>query len=129
MQRGADGDLQLHEQDVGGRDLRRERVDVLGSQRRERARHDHDPVVAARLDQDRRGHRRQRRPDHGTRVDALLVPEAERPLPEGVLTDGGQEGDVGAEPGRADRLVRSLAAVVAAEERADQRLTALRRSF
>ena len=81
MQSGVDRDLQLDEQDVGGLDLRREGVDVRRCQRRERAGDDHDPVVAARLDQDRRGHRRQRRAQDRTRVDRLLRPRARRRRP------------------------------------------------
>ena len=94
-----------------------------------RARDDHDPVVAARLDQDRRGHRRQGAADDAARVHALLGPELERSVAEGVLADCGEEDHLRAEARGPDGLVRPLPAVVGAEERPDQRLAALRRAL
>jgi hypothetical protein len=59
VQSRLDRDLELHEQDVGGGDLRGEAVDVRRRQRAQCAWDDHDPVVAARLHENRGGHRRQ----------------------------------------------------------------------
>ena len=90
--------------------------------------HDHDPVVAALLDEDRRGHRRLRRAQHCRRVDALSLPQLVRAVTECVLTDGREQRDLRAESRRSDRLIRSLAAVVGAKERPDHRLPTLGRT-
>ena len=81
-------------------------------------------------------------PDGSTKIGAVIVaaggastasartsfalPERDRVVPERVVADRGEEVDLRAEPRRADRLVRALAAVVAAEGAADDRLPRLR---
>ena len=103
-----------------------ERVDVRARQPLERARDDDDAVLARRLDEDRRGHRRRRRRSTASARTSLRLPERDRLVPERVVADRREEVDLGAEPRRADRLVRALAAVVAAERAADDRLPRLR---
>ncbi len=125
MERSLQRDLQLDEEDVCRADLRREPVDVGGRERRQGAGNDHDPVVAAVLDQDGGGHRRLRCAQDGCRVDPFLGPEGERVVTEGVCPDSGQDADVGSQPRRADRLVRAFPAVVGSEQVADHGLAAV----
>src|SRR4029079_3589438 len=94
----------------------------------ERARNDHDPIVAALLDEDRRRHRRLRRAQTCVCIDALSLPQLVRAVTECILTDGREQRDLGAEPRGPDPLVRSLAAVVSPKERPDHRLPALGRT-
>ena len=81
VERGVERDLELHDADVGLGDPVGERVDVLAGESRERPGHDDDAVLARRLDEDRRHHRR-RVGDDGIRADALLRPQDGRVLAE-----------------------------------------------
>ena len=122
---GLERDLELQHDAVGGFEHGVRVVDVGGQQPIVRALDDDDPILAVRLDEDRRhAARRARHDPHLRRVDALRLEVRDRRRPEQVVADARDHRHLGAAQPRRHRLVGALAApaeVEAARRRSSRR--------